>query len=80
MLDFLTCEFDSRKAYRTLNVYRSAMTHPLIDNLRVGENPLVSQLLKGMFHSHPPLPRYSVTWDIQTVIDCIKALDNNEML
>ena len=56
------------------------MTHPLIDNLRVGEHPLVSQLLKGMFHSRPPLPRYSATWDIQTVIDHIKALGNNETL
>ena len=56
------------------------MTHPLIDNLKVGEHPLVSQLLKGMFHSRPPLPRYSVTWDIQTMIDHIQALGNNETL
>ena len=63
ILVFLTFEFDSGKAYRTLNVYGSAisMTHPPIDNLRVGEHPLVSQLLKAMFHSRPPLPRYSVT-------------------
>lgn len=82
ILDFLTFEFDSGKAYRTLNVYRSAisMTHPPIDSLRVGEHPLVSQLLKGMFNSRPPLPRYSVTWDIQTVIDHIKSLGNNEAL
>ena len=53
ILDFLTFEYDSGKAYRTLNVYRSAisMTHPPIGNLRVGEHFLVSQLLKGMLHS-----------------------------
>ena len=56
------------------------MTHPQIDSFRVGEHPLVSQLLKGMFHSRPPLPRYSVTWDIQKVIDYIKSLGNNESL
>ena len=56
------------------------MTHPPIDNLRMGEHPLVSQLLKGTFHSRPPSPRSSVTWDIQTVIDHIKALGNNETL
>ena len=79
ILDFLT---NSGKAYRTLNVYRSSisMTHPPIDNLRVGEHPLVSQLLKGMFHSQTPLPRYSVTWDIQTVVDHIKSLGKNETL
>ena len=56
------------------------MTHPQIDSFRVGEHPLVSQLLKGMFHSRPPLPRYSGTWDIQKVIDYIKSLSNNESL
>ena len=35
---------------------------------------------KGMFHSRPPLPRYSRTWDIQKVIDYIKSLSNNESL
>lgn len=60
-LEFLAFEFQSRKAYRTLNVYRLAtsMTHPRIDSTRVGEHPLVTQLLKGIFNSRPPLPRYS---------------------
>ena len=38
ILEFLTSEFNLGKGYRTLNVYRSAIssTHPKIDSVRVG--------------------------------------------
>ena len=41
ILEFLISEFNSGKAYRTLNVYRSAIssTHAHIDFVRVGEHP-----------------------------------------
>lgn len=70
------------KAYRTLNVYLSAvsMTHLPVDYFRVGEHPLITQLLKGMFNSRPPLPRYSVIWDIQTVLTYMNYLGSNERL
>ena len=43
ILEFLASEFNLGRAYRTLNVYRSAIsiTHPKIDSVRVGEHPLV---------------------------------------
>ena len=58
ILEFLTSEFNLGRAYRTLNVYRSAIssTHPKIDSVRVGEHPLVVQLLKGAYNLRPPLP------------------------
>ena len=66
VLEFLTHAFNIGKAYRTLKVYRSAISssHPMIDSLRVGEHPLVVQLLKGAYNLRPPLPRYSSTWDV----------------
>jgi hypothetical protein len=69
ILEFLTTEFNSGKAYRTLNVYRSAIssTHAHIDFVRVGEHPLVAQLLKGAYNLRPTLPRYSSMWDVGTV-------------
>ena len=41
ILEFLTYEYNAGKAYRMLNVYRSAIssTHPSIDSERVGEHP-----------------------------------------
>ena len=82
ILEFLTSEYNAGKAYRTLNVYRSAIssTHPSIDSVRVGEHPLVVQLLKGAFNLRPPLPRYSTTWDVDPVLSFIGKLDPNESL
>ena len=59
IINFLAGEYQ----YRTLNVTRSAisMTHPVIDSHRVGEHPMICQLLKGIFNSRPPQPRYPFT-------------------
>ena len=35
---------------------------------------MVTRLLKGAFHARPPLPRYTATWDVQTVLEYIKSL------
>jgi hypothetical protein len=63
-------------------VYRSTLSTllPEIDSFRVGSHPLVSQLLKGVFHLRPPEPRYSYTWKVWTVIAFIRSLGKNENL
>ena len=38
----------------------------------VGKHPLVSRLLKGAFHARPPLPRYTRTWNVQVVLNCMQ--------
>ena len=39
----------------------------------VGKHPLVSRLLlKGTFHARPPLPRYTRTWNVQVVLNCMQ--------
>ena len=82
ILEFLTSEFNSGKAYRTLNVYRSAIssTHAHIDFVRVGEHPLVIQLLKGAYNMRPPLPRYSSMWDVGVVLSFLESLGVNDHL
>ena len=42
--------------------------HAPVDGVSIGQHPLVSRLLKGAFHSRPPLPRYSGTWDVSRVL------------
>ena len=82
IINFLAGEFQQGKQCRTLNVYRSAisMTHPVIDSHRVGEHPMICQLLKGIFNSRPPQPRYSFTWDVSVVVGHIKSLCANSAL
>ncbi len=69
------------KQYRTINTLRSAisMTHHEIDGTRIGQHPLVSRFLKGVFNS-PPAPRYSSTWDVDVVLNYIMNLPDNEQL
>ena len=56
------------------------MTHPRVDSLRVGEHPLVKQLLRGIFNSRPPLPRFSGTWDVQKALTYMDSLGSNDLL
>jgi hypothetical protein len=82
VLEFLKDQFLDGKAYRTINIYRSALSAvlPEIDSSRVGAHPLVSQLLKGIFHLRPPEPKYSHTWSVSQVLVYIKSLGSNEGL
>ena len=43
----------------------------LASMMDVGKHPLVARLLKGAFHTRPPHPRYTDTWNVQVVLDCI---------
>ena len=53
------------------------MIHPTIDSLRVGEHPLVCQLMKGIFNKKPPLPRYTQTWKVHQVTSYLQGLGDN---
>jgi len=46
----------------------------------VGRHPLVSQLLKGIYNSRPPQPRYSTTWDVDIVVQYLQSLGDNTSL
>ena len=41
---------------------------------------MVCQLLKGIFNSRPPQPRYSFTWDVSVVVKYIRGLGLNTSL
>lgn len=74
--------FNSGAAYRSVNVARSAIstTHSKLDGLPVDQNPLVIQLLKGMFSDCPLQPIYSQTWDVSCVTKYLLTLGNSRYL
>ena len=74
-LGFLAHQFSLGRKYRSLNLYRSAIssTHLPVEG-PVGQHPLVARLLKGAFNSRPPKPRYSSVWDVSQVTDFLKAM------
>ena len=51
-----------------------------MDGVPVGQHPLVSRLVKGVFNARPPIPRYSSTWDVQIVLNYLESLGNNDTL
>ena len=82
VLSFLTAQFHAGHGYRSLNVYRSAISsiHPKIDGYDVGSHPLVCRLLKGVFNKRSPLPKYHSTWSTESVITYIRSMGPNDSL
>ena len=81
-LNFLCSQFLAGHAYRSLNVYRSALSAilPQLDAQKVGSHQPLSQFLRGVFHLRPPLPRYTETWDVSKAICFLKSLGSNSVL
>lgn len=74
--NFLSECFAEGKSYSTINTYRSALSSSLypITNTTIGSHPLITRLLKGIYHLRPPVPRYSNTWDVTKVTSYLKTL------
>ena len=83
VINFLAHLYDSNKACRTINNYRSAISamHCPIEGFKVGEHPKVRTLLKGISKERPPLPKYSFIWDVDQALSYIKVnlSDNNNL-
>ena len=79
---YLTAQFHAGHGYRSLNVYRSAISsiHPKLDGYGVGSHPLVCRLLKGVFNKRPPLPKYHSTWSVESVIAYVSSMGPNNSL
>ena len=54
--------------------------HEKVDGYTVGQHPLVSKLMKGIFHERPPQPRYTETWDVSKVTTYLVSLGQNDSL
>ena len=68
--------YDNGLGYSALNTARSALSTiiSLQGNKSFGDHPLVTRLLKGVFNTRPTLPKYTVVWDVNTVLDHLKTL------
>ena len=82
VINFLTLLFDEQtengdniRGFSALNTARSALSSIIsIDGLPVGQHPMVKRFMKGVFNIRPALPRYNVTWDVNTVLKYLKTL------
>ena len=60
-----------------MNTARSALSSifQTTNFIPFGKQPLIQRTLKGMFKDIPSLPRYTVTFDVKPVFECIKEID-----
>ena len=80
VLGFLTQQ-SQRLGYSAVPSTRSALSAVItLDGKKLGDHPLVSRFLTGLFNRKLALPRYVETWDPQIVLDYIVNLPNNEDL
>ena len=82
ILLYLTKYFNSGAAYHSVNVARSAIStsHAKLNDLPEGQNPLVIQLVRGMFNNRPPKPRYSHTGEVSLMTTHLASLGSNRSL
>ena len=82
ILEFLADLFYKGFKFRTLGVYRSAISsnHETVDGFVIGKHPVMAKFMKGVFSLRPPEPKYFVTWDVRQVLDFLKTWSPAESL
>lgn len=56
-------------------MYRSAIssTIHLLQGTKIGEHPVISRCLKGIYLRNPPTPKYQSTWDVSMVTSYLSS-------
>ena len=82
VLHYLTELYQANCSYSAINTARSALSTiiTLPGNVTVGNHPLVSRFLKGVFQTRPALPRYTQIWDINQVLAYLRHMSPVEKL
>lgn len=76
VVTFLTHLFNSGLGYSSLNTARCALSSIIMrdsDNT-IGNHPLVSRFIKGVYHLRPPSCRYDNIWDVSIVLRYLRGL------
>ena len=47
---------------------------PTANGMSFGKQPVIRRILKGIFKERLSLPRYTVTFDVKPVFECIKEI------
>ena len=74
ILHFLHTLYQQDLSYSTLNTARSALSTLLMQHSSLTTHPFIIHYMKGVFNSRKPTPKYSETWNVDLVLDHLKAL------
>ena len=70
VLTFLQSLINKGLAYRTIGVYRSAISkfHHNINGVPIGQHPKLHSFMRGVFNQNPPCRMLFPSWDINIVL------------
>ena len=76
IIEFLTHLFHKDMCFSSLNVARSALSTfvTLKGPHSVGNHPLISRFMKGVYQLRPPTTRYTEIWDVRVVFNYLRNL------
>ena len=65
-------------SYSNVAAFRTAIGHyhQGWHGVSVGEHPLISSLIKGVFNSNPPLKKYTHVWSKDKLLDAWREKDD----
>ncbi len=71
---FLQYLFNKGAAYRTIAVFRSALSkyHVGVDGKPIGQNLRVCKFLKGVFNKRPPIRSLIPSWNLEVVLRALQ--------
>ena len=80
--EFLVSQYQNGLSYTAINTARSAISNfvRLTGNINIHENEIISRFMKGVFNEKPSLPRYTVTWDVHSVLHYLETMDTSTLL
>ena len=76
-IEFLTYLFTNKKlGYSAINSARSALSNFIQtnDTIPFGKLPVVTRFMRGVFRLRPSLPKYTVIYDPQIVLNYLKTI------
>ncbi|XP_067659799.1 uncharacterized protein [Haliotis asinina] len=75
-LEFLASLYKKGLGYSAINTARSTLsTIVTVQNIPLGQHPIVTRFMKGVYNLRPALPRNKVTWDVSIVIGFLKSFE-----
>ncbi|XP_057338526.1 uncharacterized protein LOC130676391 [Microplitis mediator] len=72
VINWLTQKYQEGASYGSLNTARSALS--LIAGDKIGKDPTISRLMKGVFNQRPSKPKYEKIFSLDPVLDNLEKL------
>lgn len=75
-LEFLNDLFVNGSSYVSLNCARSALSFAFGHKVSLGNDPVISRFMKGVYQLRTPRAKYEVTWNVDSLLGILEKWDS----